>query len=159
MAEESARALVYAYKLLAYRQRSVKELRDRLKRRGFGPRSVDNALAELSRLGYVDDAALARTLGVEAGERKLLGEAGARRFLMGRGVSRETADEALRDYEEEPAAARLVERKRGSFRGVPPEVARRRLLGYLRRRGFSGDTIKKAVADALGRCDGAQGGK
>ena len=36
---------------------------------------------------------------------------------------------------------------------LDPIVARRRLIGTLQRRGFDYDTIKGAVAEALGRTD------
>jgi regulatory protein len=145
MTGEADKALRYAYKLLSYRQRSIKELGDRLRRKGFSPACVRQALERLEGLGYLDDGALALSLKGKAGDVKLLGSAGARQYLMRMGIPRDTVEDALADYDELAGARRLVEKKMKTLKDYPRAVIRKRLLGYLKRRGYSGDTVRKSL--------------
>ena len=60
-AEARRSALESAVRLLSYRPRSERELSDRLGRKGFARPAIDAALERLRELGYVDDAAFARS--------------------------------------------------------------------------------------------------
>ena len=143
------RALAYALKLLGYRLRSERELRQRLSRKGFTRTEEDEAIAKLLALGYIDDAATARALRDQAERVKLLGHSGARMFMRMRGIGKEDAEEALEGYDEEATALKLLERKRRALAGLPRHVARRRLAGYLGRRGFSGEALVRMLKLAL----------
>jgi regulatory protein len=144
---EVARAVQYAYKLLGYRQRSIRELGERLKIKGFGERSVCEAIERLRGLGYLDDSAFARSLRKKAEDVKLLGNTGARHYLRRMGIPGETVDDALEGYDEAVSARRLLNRKLSALKRLPDAVARRRLLGYLKRRGYSFDTVRRSLAD------------
>lgn len=141
MSSEVSDALRYAFRLLSYRDRSEREFRERLGRKGFSPHAVQRAIEKLGDGGYIDDGALAVLLRRRAEEVKLLGAAGAGMYLRRMGIPRPEAAEALEGYDERPAALRLIRAKAGSLRGLPPEVLRRRLIGYLRRRGYSAETV------------------
>src|SRR5688572_14308677 len=58
--DEVGRATEAAVRLLASRPRSVREVRDRLRQRGFGPEAIDAAVGKLEGWRYVDDADFAR---------------------------------------------------------------------------------------------------
>jgi regulatory protein len=145
MSGEFGRALNHAYRLLGYRQRSERELSERLRKKGFGKKTVEEVLVRLRELGYVDDGEFARTLRRKAEGEKLLGAAGARRYLRRMGIPADTAGEALEGYDEAEAAGRLVRKKLGSMRGVPETARKRRLAGYLKRRGYSTRTVLRAL--------------
>jgi len=145
MAVEFDKAVRYAYKLLGYRQRSIKELGDRLKRKGFSSSCIRDTLEPLKSLGYLDDHALARSLRYKASETKLLGTTGAKQYLVRMGIPRNEAEDVLFDYDELSSAKRLLEKKMGNLENNPKPVMRRRLVGYLRRRGYSTDTIRKSL--------------
>src|SRR5207248_2551431 len=69
------------------------ELRLKLRRRGYQPGEIEEALTRLTELGYIDDAAFARAL---AGRRS--GERGRRAIaaeLMAKGVGRDVIQAAL----------------------------------------------------------------
>lgn len=141
MSAEASDALRYALRLLSYRDRSEREFRERLSRKGFSLQAVQAAIERLGDSGYIDDRAFAVLLRRRAEEVKLLGAAGAGMYLRRMGIPRPEADEALEGYDERPAALRLIRAKARSLRGLPPEVVRRRLIGHLRRRGYSADTV------------------
>jgi regulatory protein len=145
MSEDTRRAIQHAYKLLSYRQRSVKELAERLQRKGFSTTVVREAIEHLKSNRYLDDSVLALSLRRNAEEVKLLGAVGARQYLMQKGIPRETAEEVLADYDELATARRLINRKLKIVKDCPETVLRRKLSGFLKRRGYSTDTIRKSL--------------
>jgi regulatory protein len=147
--EEFRRALGYAVKLLGYRQRSTEELLTRLLRKGYARTTAEAVLGELTDLGYVDDRACASTLRRTAEEVKLLGRYGAYRYLREMGIPEAAAKEALEGYDEPGVAQRLLRRKLPATEGVSEGVTRRRLEGYLKRRGYSGETMRKSILTAM----------
>ena len=143
--EELQRALSYAFKLLGYRQRSEQELRRRLLMKGFSKATAEEITRRLSESGYMDDRATASALRLKAEEGKFLGLGGARQYLRRMGISRGDADEALEGYDEMASATRLAEKKMNLIAGSPQAEARKKLSGYLRRRGFSYETVRKTI--------------
>lgn len=134
-----------ALRLLQRRLRSRAELEAALRRRGMPPEAAVAVIGELVRAGWVDDARFARAW---VQDRLALRPCGGRRLraeLLAHGVSASVADDAVRallsgDVEAElalqQAQARLVR-----FRRIPTIVARRRLAGWLQRRGFAPEVI------------------
>ncbi|MCL4491410.1 MAG: recombination regulator RecX [Nitrospirae bacterium] len=139
-------ALKYAFKLLGYRDRSRKELYDRLVRKGFSQGVAEETVSYLEDRGFVDDAKLAEGLKRDAVERRHFGKRGVKACLVKRGISGDTAD-AVAGAEEEytGTAQRLVEKRLRLLKGCGEETVKRRLWGLLARRGFSPDTIKTVM--------------
>ncbi len=136
-------ALRYAYRLLSYRGRSHKELEQRLILKGFPNEDIQKAIGHLKGHGYLDDPSLAESLKRVAMDLKLLGQEGARQFLRQRGIERQVIEGVLSDYDELGSALRLVGKK---LKGIAPEEKTlRRLSALLRRRGYSNETIRKAI--------------
>jgi regulatory protein len=138
-------ALEYAYRLLSYRQRSVAELRRRLRMKGYEEAEYDEVVERLLEFRLLDDTSFARSLRLRAEEQKYLGRAGARGLLRRMGISPSDADEALEDYEELDVARRLVRKKRRTAGLSDDAASRRRLMGYLQRRGYSAATVRKVL--------------
>lgn len=147
MTDSASEAKLYALKLLGYRERSEKELRDRLERKGFGLDLIDRTLSQLKQAGFVDDAALALNLRRQAFERRLLGHKGAKSFMLKRGLSLPVVESAL-DYDEETDlenAVRFLDKKRTSMENYTAEERKRKLWNLLARRGYSPGVIRKAM--------------
>lgn len=139
------KAVRYAYKLLSYRGRSEKELTLRLNRKGFSDHAVREVLGRLKEYGYLNDNTLALSLKRKAAEVKLLGSAGAGQYLRQMGIPGDIVKEVLSDYDELESAGRLADRKLRAMNDSPPSQVKRRLAGYLQRRGYSTDTIRKTI--------------
>lgn len=138
-----ASTLDRALRLLAGRPHAAAELRLKLRHRGHDPAEIEAALARLRELGYLDDAAFARSLaGWRSGSR---GRRAIAAELSARGVPRDVAAEVLAeaDPEAERAAARALASKLLRPPAVPEQVAR--VAARLRRRGFGEDAITSAV--------------
>ncbi len=134
-----------AYRLLTYRARSRKELEEKLRDREFGDAVIEAVVADLTRLGYINDREFARQW---AAGRIRLRSFGRRRIeheLRNKGISRdviqETLSEVFEDVPEAVIAQQEAEKKLKSLTRLAPEVRRRRLAGHLERRGFPSETI------------------
>lgn len=108
-------------------------------------------LDRLRSYGYLDDERLAEQLVTGKLARKGLGRAGMARELRQRGLESDVIDDALEsaDTSDFDLALELATKRARSLRDLDPEVARRRLYGYLGRRGFSGSVVSQVVHLAL----------
>jgi len=131
-------ALRYSYRLLSYRGRSKKELRERLLRKGFPEEIVLDTIERLSGSGLLDDRARAEAL-VKGALQKCLGYRGAFDYLRKMGIERVEAESALSGYDESEAVERFIRKKSNKDK--------RKLADSLRRRGFSPDTIRKTLKE------------
>jgi len=139
-------ALDLAFSYLGHRDRTVAEVRRHLERKRVEPAAIDGALAELGRLGYLDDARYAQRF---AEDRRRLDAWGAERIerrLVALGVPPEHVASAVGagdDHDELSAAVELLRRRIGR----PPETDRdrERALGLLARRGYELELAYEAV--------------
>jgi len=137
----------YALLLLRYRGRSEQEMRERLRKKGYQTEEIESAIIQLLASGFLDDRALAENLKRQAMTNKLLGFAGARRFLQQRGLSKEIIDEALA-YDEDDELQnirKLIEKKQKSISRYPEPKRTQSLMGTLMRKGYSLTLIRKAL--------------
>lgn len=152
--EVKQEALDAGLRLLQTRLQSTAEMRRKLMRKEYGDTIVDAVIADLTRLGYLDDARFAKTKALSAAQHKQHGRRRAKIELLKAGVQGEVADKALGDVYEATdtlAVARELARKQAPrLMRLEPDVARRRLVGMLQRRGFDYDDIKPVVDEVLG---------
>ena len=152
----------YAMKCLQSRLHSTSELRRKMVRREYGETVIDGVIADLARMGYLDDARFAKTKALSAAQHKHHGRRRAFVELLKAGVKKDVADAALDDvYHDKNDSTRearqLAEKKAPSLRRLDPAVARRRLAGMLMRRGFDYETIKPVIDQVLGGGGGGLG--
>jgi regulatory protein len=144
-----------ATKLLASRLQSTAEMRRKLMRKEYGETIVDAVIDDLTRLGYLDDERFAKTKALSAAEHKQHGRRRAKVELLKAGVKSDVADRALQDVYESTdtlaGARQLAQKQAARLRKLDPQVARRRLIGMLQRRGYDYDDIKPVVEEVLGR--------
>ncbi len=155
--DERTRAREAAVRLLGYRPRSRGELAGRLKRLGFSPDVAEYVIGDLTTRGMLDDAHFARAWA----EYRALGRQGPARVraeLRAKGVAPPLIDEAVRAVfsgQEEQLAGEVVEHHLRRLRDLPVEIRVRRLVGLLRRRGFSGTVIAALLRRHAGRASQA----
>ncbi len=144
-AEPSEFARAAALRLLAYRPRSESEMRTRLRRR-FPAAVVEDVLSVLKRESLLDDVAFASLWRRSRESRRPRSAAAIRRELVSRGVARDAADEAVRGVDDEENAYRAGEKAARRWADVDLPTLRRKLWGYLRRRGFGASVSLRAIA-------------
>ena len=131
----------------ACRPRSIREIRDRLRQKGYDPATIDRAIEKLESWNYVDDTEFARYWVENRSTHKPRGHRLLEQELRQKGVDRELVKEAIADAEidESNAALELARAKLPSYKNEDQLVARRKLIAYLQRRGFDYDVIKPAI--------------
>jgi regulatory protein len=160
------RARDTALNLLSHRARTRTELRRRLRKKGFEPPRIETCLDRLEERGLLDDAEVAASFVRDRLRLRPRGPARLRSELRAKGVARRTAervvDEVLDEEEitETDLALRVAERwvarqSEETLRALlgredPGESRkmRRRLYGYLGRRGFRGRALSRAMDHA-----------
>jgi regulatory protein len=134
-----------AARALRHRDRSRRQLDERLERAGVEEDRRADALETLERVGYLDDGRFARSRAAALAGRGY-GDEAIRQLLQADGVAPGVADEALGTLEpERERAARLVARL-----GASPRTAAR-----LQRNGFGEDCVERASGGSF--ADGDQG--
>ncbi len=150
--DQYARAKQRALDYLAHKPRTEQEVRRKLQRQEVPEFVVEDVVARLYELSYLDDEAYARDYVRNRFASKKYGPVRIRRELIERGIDRDTAEAAVDDLFAEKdlkSVARDHAEKRWA-RLADEEDSRRRkqkVYRYLRRRGFPSDTINPLLHD------------
>ena len=157
-AETETRAKNIAINYLSYRQRSSKEIRDHLTRKGFDRDACEKVVRDLQSVGLVNDREFARSFIKDRMLRKPSGLALLRQQLMAKGIASEAAAEVLEELvspqHQQKAAVELLKRRmrlaHRSLSKLDEEKRKKRLIDFLLRRGFSYDITIKTIRTTLG---------
>jgi len=145
----------YALNLLSARAYTTRNLRRKLVQKEFDPADIETAIERLVASKLIDDTRFASEF---ARQKLTLGGTSSRRVeqqLQQRGISREIAKEAVgsvvveESIDTSASAERAARKKFKSLSGLDVETQRRRLFGFLSRRGFDVDDVKRAVATVI----------
>lgn len=136
---------------LRARALSVSEARSVLREQGLDSASIEDVIDDFERRRYLDDRTLAGHLVTSGVERKGQGRVALSRALAQRGIPRDVIDEALEELPDDDAerALEYARSKARSMARLEPEVALRRLVGQLARRGYGGSVAQTAARTAL----------
>ena len=143
--EPLQRALGDAYRHLAMRDRTVAEIEACLARRGHEPDVAAQAVAELRRQRYLDDARFARRFAEDRRNLDGWGSDRIRSRLAQLGVARELIDTATVSAPDEELDAAIDVLRRRLVRPPGDERERQRALGLLVRRGFELELAYDAI--------------
>ena len=140
-----ARAKERALRYLGYRPRSSDEVRRNLARKGVEEPLIDRVIAYLEHYNYLDDLAFAEYWVEQRETFKPRGRLALQQELRQKGVDRRTIDQALVDLDEAEAARRAALKRGRRWAHLPYDEFRRKLSGFLQRRGFRYGTARDAV--------------
>lgn len=145
--DEQYRAYALAIYYLGAKPRTRKQLEQYLTRKEFEENNIIYALDRLESEHIIDDDAYAVQFAAQRLRNGLKGRRWIKQELQQRGISRDTAAEVVNalDQESELASAKVAaEKKWRSLKGEQKD-RKRKLMGYLLRRGYPGDIVKEAV--------------
>ena len=141
-------AYVTALTLLARRELSEAQVRQRLSRRGFTPDDIDDAVTRLRQDGSLDDARVAAAIARSQLSLKKRGQRRVRREIEAAGITSALADRAVAEvYAEvdgEALLAAVIDRKLGTRR-LEDDREMARLYRYLVGQGFDADRAMAAL--------------
>ena len=142
-----------AVEMLAVSQRSSRGLERRLIQKGVEKGHVQAAIARLTALGYLNDDVFAESV---VQSRLVEGGASRRRVqqdLFRKGIAREVADRVIQraveenETDERSAALQVARKRLKTLRGLDAATRKRRLYGFLARRGYDSTVISGVLRD------------
>jgi regulatory protein len=117
---------------------------------GFEEAEVERAIADLERVGLLDDERFAAEFARTRARNRLDADRSVRSSLLAKGLAREVAERAVAGLGDEDERARALARKAASrAAGADPATAPRRLMEMLLRRGYPYETAHDAVRAVL----------
>lgn len=144
----SRRAFNSALNSLDYRDHSAREMRQKLSRK-FDSQYVDEAVEKLIELDLINDERYAELYARELFEHKKLGKMRIKSELRAKGISTETANDAVEKLfeEEEPDnVQRIVDIiNKKYYNKMNDEAGRKRVFSALIRMGYSFSDIREAM--------------
>ena len=138
-----------ALRYLSYRDRSILEVNKYLEKKEHPQPVIQQALDTLTELNYVNDQRFALEWGKYKINKQKLGKSRLYAELLNKGIDKEVLERTLAIlYEDNPEtelAIQCARKKMNSLQGVEEEKKKRRLIQYLKRRGFSSDIIYQSI--------------
>lgn len=131
---------------LTFKDRTRKEIQDKLSEKGYGNNEINEAVEKLVSYGYIDDEGYA--LSYIKSKKGKMGSRLIRMKLIGKGISGDIIDSSLNEVstDEFSDIKRILMTRYGDLSDIS---VRRRAQGYLARRGYSYDDISSAVNSLL----------
>lgn len=143
-----AQAKIAAFRLLKIRNRSEKELRDRLKQNRFSEEIITQAIEYLTHVKLIDDRQFTKNWI----NTRLIKPLGLRRIsfeLQQKGIDQELLKEELaclkESYPESAIVETLAKQRAHRYKNIDKMKLRRRVFDFLARRGFTIEAIQKAI--------------
>jgi regulatory protein len=136
-----------ALRFLSFRRRTEKEIRDKLRGRGFDQKAIKKTIEKLKGYDLINDHEFATAWVKDRLAHRPRGKRLLRQELWKKGIAKDIIDQVTEQLcqNEGRSASEVLARARKRYESLEPQVARRRMLGLLVRRGFSYETAKDAL--------------
>ncbi len=150
---DAAAARQKAYRLLSLRPHSEKELKKKLREKGFSAAVISETLAVLRKLNYLDDESFARRWATSLAANKLWGNKKIIFSLWEKGIDAALIEQALqdarKDIPEEAAIESLIRKKTAAKRpDFIDNKEKQRIFKSLLGRGFPAGLILRKLGEA-----------
>jgi regulatory protein len=146
--DERDKAYHQAVRFLGFRARSQQELVRYLQAKGYASVVVTDTIDRLLEEQYLDDEAFARFWLANRERFRPRSQQALRYELRQKGIANEVIETALADVDEANLAWTAVEQKLARWQGLSEEDFRKKVLGFLSRRGFTYEIAYQAVERA-----------
>lgn len=143
------RAKLRAMNLLKNREYTTRQLYDKLKQGDYPEKTIREALDYVESFHYTDD--LRYAVSYICGHETTRSRRRIEQDLLNRGINRETLEHAWQEWEalggtqDEQSMIKELFRKRGYDPKIAGPKEMQRMGAYLMRRGFSGESVRKAL--------------
>ena len=124
------------------------EMEQRLEREGFSTKAIETSIEELIHSGHIRDRKYAENWIVRRQKSNPRGKTLLKNELINKGVDRETAEQVVAKVETEDetkVALQIAQKRVKQYKRLPIHVAKRRLHGFLARRGFGSEIVRHVL--------------
>lgn len=146
--DERAKAYAHAVRYLGFRARSQAEMVNYLKGKGYSAPVVEDTINRLLDEKYLDDETFAQTWLENRETFRPRGQRFLRYELKQKGVADSVIDATLGELDEEESAWRAVEGKLYRWQNLPEEEFKKKVMGFLSRRGFGYEVVRDTTQRA-----------
>lgn len=148
--EKRKKYLENTYRYLSIRNRSEKEIRDYLSKKKAEPEIIENIIDLLYKQKFLDDEVFARGWVVSRARFRPKGKNALKFELAQKGISKELIEKVMAEEQEDvpdelTQAKNLIGRRVEKVKDLPRQEIYAKVGGFLARRGFNWDIIKKAI--------------
>lgn len=152
---KDSKARNYVLRLIKFRERSEKEIRDKLKEKNYDARIIDEVIAHFKEIKFIDDEELTKGW-IDSRIRKPLSLEIIRLELIQKGVKRVIVDKYINEkksaFDETKALPELISNRLSKLRDK--EECRKikpKLSAYFIRRGFPANVVCEVIDKLLSK--------
>ena len=135
----------YAVKLLSFCDRSEKEIREKILRKGYSEEECEEAIAFCREYGYIDDVRFANHFVHDATEIKKFGKTRIRMELRRKGIDQEIISKTLGVIDDEQDVLKSEMERRFSNADFSDAKVKNKVFGYFARKGYKPSDILRAM--------------
>lgn len=146
---EYRRFLDRVYRLLSFRPRSEKEIRDYLANKKSPAEVAKKITTQLKKSGYLDDQKFAYWWADQRSTFRPRGKIALRAELRQKGVAKEIIEKSVEKLDELSLAKKVAKKKLKVYKKLPRRAFREKMIAFLNRRGFSWSTIKPVIDEFM----------
>lgn len=150
--DEQHRAYLDALNYVGFRPRSVKEVKQKLKQKGYEPEQIDHAVSSLEKQSYLNDLEFGKQWAEQRVTLHKKGRKWVEMELAGKGLNKDTIAKAVSEIDEssEFESAKGLAMKKWKLMKDDPEGKKRKLYGFLLRRGYSSSLVSMVMREVTG---------
>ena len=142
---ERDKAYNQAIRFLGFRARSRAEIERYLNDKGYPADVVAETIGRLIEQRYLDDEEFARMWLEDRARFRPRGQMALQYELKQKGISKEIVDAVLTDLDEDELAWAAVENQLRRWQNLEEQELRKKIIGFLSRRGFNYETAQHVV--------------
>ena len=137
----------YALKVIGFKDRTEKEIREKLTQKGYDEIIIEDETEFLKNYGFINDSRYAERFTHDAINIKKWGKARIKTELLRKGIDREIIENTIEDIFSELDDDRIFTEMQKRFKNSDFSniKERTRIFNFYLRRGFSPDEIKGAM--------------
>jgi regulatory protein len=139
---------------LSFRSRSEKEIRDYLQKKNASTEIIEKIITFCREHNFLNDEQFAKEWAHSRSTYRLKSKRIIKMELRNKGIDPEIIEKALNKNEDDELGdsqqiKKLIEKRFPRYKGLPRNILYQKLGGFLARRGFDWDVIKKSIDDVL----------
>ncbi|MCY3740642.1 MAG: RecX family transcriptional regulator [Candidatus Poribacteria bacterium] len=126
------------------------EMKRHLEREGFSATAIETSITELIRSGHIRDRKYAENWIARRQKSNPRGKTLLKHELVDKGIDKEIAEQVIATVEvedETKVALEIAQKRAKQYKRLPTHVAKRRLHGFLARRGFGSDIVRQVLEE------------
>jgi len=141
-------------RFLSYRGRSEKEIRDYLQKKNAPPEIIEKIITYCKEYNFLNDEKFARDWVRSRTTYRLKSKMIIKMELQKKGIDPEIIEKTLNvkgneEISDAQQVKKLLEKRLSRYQGLPRDKLYQKLGGFLARRGFGWDIIRKSIDDIL----------